>query len=418
MGLASIVFWKYQKNKKGESPIFIRIIEERKPRYVKTGLSAMTADWDFDNNRFKTRFRKAEDAWKEGAFRLNNEVLMKKLQDAENLIKDMILTNNLISSEQVKHEIIKARQLGKQSVFSYIDGIVTAKKNVGSLGTAKCYYDLKNSLLTFLNLQGKTELMFRDINVNFLSKYEQYFKERGASDNGISFYMRTLRAVMNKAIAEGMCKKELYPFDKYKVSSLNTKTVKRAISKEDIAKVKGYVCEENSQLHRSQLIFLFSYYNRGINFSDISMLKWENIKGNRLSYTRLKTHKHYSMALLEPATEIVNYYRSVFYRGEESYIFPILDETKHVNSISIQNRLHKVLGQTNKDLKQIGEELGLPVPLTTYVARHSYATVLKRSGVSTSIISEALGHDSERTTQIYLDSFDNDVLDEASRALL
>lgn len=418
MGLASIVFWKYQKNKKGESPIFVRVIEDRKPRYVKTGLSAIEQDWDFDNSLFRTKYRKSEDSWKEEVHRTNNELLKKKLLETENLIKEMILSDKVVTSEQVKQEIIKTRNSGKQSVFTLIDEIVDSKKKTGSLGTAKCYYDLKNSLMSFLNINGKRDLTFRELNVQFLNKYEHYFKERGATDNGISFYMRTLRAVFNKAISDGICKKDLYPFDKYKVSSLNTKTVKRAISRDDISKVRGYVCEENSQLHRSKLIFLFSYYNRGINFSDIAMLKWENIKGNRMSYTRLKTHKYYSMELLKPAMEIVEFFRTTLYRGEASYIFPILDEAKHTTSTSIQNRLHKVLGQTNKDLKQIGEELSIPIPLTTYVARHSYATVMKKSGISTSVISEALGHDSERTTQIYLDSFENDVLDEASRVLL
>ena len=124
------------------------------------------------------------------------------------------------------------------------------------------------------------------------------------------------------------------------------------------------------------------------------------------------------MLLLDPAIEIVNYYKENFYHGEDTYLFPILDKDTHTTETSIKNRIHKVLGQTNKDLKTIGEKIGLEIPLTTYVARHTFATVMKRSGVSTSIISESLGHDSERTTQIYLDSFANDVLDEASKALL
>jgi integrase len=418
MGLASIVFWKYQKNKKGESPIFIRVIEDRKPRYVKTGLMATEEDWDIKENLFKTKYRRAEDVMKAEIHRQNNELLKKKLNDTESLIKDLILEDNVFSSEQVKQEIVKAKNTGKQSLFTYIDLIVEEKKKIGSLGTAKCYYDLKNSLRTFIEKEGRTDLAFRDMNMAFLKKYEAYFKSRGTTDNGISFYMRTLRAVFNRAIAEGVCKKDLYPFNSYKISHLSTKTIKRAITKADIELIRNFECETGSQLHRSKNIFLFSYYNRGINFSDIAMLKWENINENRLIYTRLKTGKFYNMHLLDPALDILSFYRNATYRGDISYIFPILDEHRHNTPGSIQNRVHKVLGQTNKDLKFIGKQLSIATPLTTYVARHSYATVLKRSGVSTSVISEAMGHDSERTTQIYLDSFENDVLDEASKLLL
>lgn len=417
MGLASIMLWKYQKNKKGESPVFIRVIEDRKPRYIKTGLMAVEQDWDFKENLFKTKYRRSEDAWKEEQHRLNNEILRIKLLETETLIKELMIENNIISSDQVKEEILKAKNSGKQSVIAFIEKIIDEKKRTAKIGTAQCYTDLRNSLRSFLVKQGKLELSFREITPIFLKKYETDFRERGTTDNGISFFMRTLRAVFNKAIADGACKKEIYPFDKYKISSFNTRTVKRAISKSEIQLVKDFECEADTHVHLSKNIFLFSFYNRGINFSDIAMLKWENIKGNRLSYTRLKTHKSYTMLLLDPSVEILTHYRN-FYRGETSYIFPILDDTKHHSPTSIKNRIHKVLGQTNKDLKNIGENLDIQIPLTTYVARHSFATVMKKSGVSTSIISEAMGHDSEHTTQIYLDSFENDVLDEASRALL
>lgn len=418
MGLANIILWKYQKNKKGESPIFIRIIEDRKPRYVKTGLMADEADWDFKENLFKTKYRKAEDVWKQEMHRLNNEILQKKLHEAESLIKELIIDNRMISSEQVKQEIVKAKKSGKQSVIVFTENVIEEKKQIGKLGTAKCYIDLRNSLRNFVTKKGMSDLTFRDITPSFLKKYEIDFRERNVTEVGISFFMRTLRAVFNKAIADGVCKKDYYPFDKYKVSSLSTKTVKRAIAKDEIELIKQYRCDSNERLHLAQNIFLFSFYNRGINFSDIAMLKWENIKGDRLTYTRLKTHKPYTMRLLEPSLEILNYYKQTLYRGEHAYVFPILNEQTHINPVSIKNRIHKMLGQTNKELKHLGELLQIQTPLTTYVARHSFATVLKRAGVSTSVISEAMGHDSERTTQIYLDSFENDVLDEASKLLL
>jgi integrase len=153
----------------------------------------------------------------------------------------------------------------------------------------------------------------------------------------------------------------------------------------------------------------------GTNFTDLAQLKWTNIQNERLKYIRAKTNKPYDVGLLPPALEILKYYKNNDINNE--FIFPILNEF-HDTAIRIKNRIHKVLKQTNDDLKEIATLAGIDVNLTTYVARHTYATVLKYSGVSTSVISEALGHDSEKTTQIYLDSFQNDVLDKANKNLL
>jgi integrase len=121
--------------------------------------------------------------------------------------------------------------------------------------------------------------------------------------------------------------------------------------------------------------------------------------------------------LLDPAIEILKYYNNIYYNGEESYLFPILDES-HDTPTKIDNRIHKLLRKTNKDLKIIGEKANIKGKLTTYVARHSFATILKYGGISTAIISEALGHESEKITQVYLDSFENNVLDEATKVIL
>lgn len=418
MSIAKIVFWTHQANKKGEFPIFIRITEDRKSRYMKTGLYALEEDWDVKENLFKTKYRRAEDQYKIPIHDGYNKILRKKHAEAESVVSNLTLTDKIISSEQVKDEILKSKKLGKDSVLKYIDYIVEELKKQGKVGTSNCYKDLKRSLKAFLKVLDKEDIAFIEITPEFLKKYEADFRTRDVKDTGISFYFRSLRAVMNKAIAEGHCKRDMYPFDKYKISKFDTHTSKRAITKKDIEAIKKLKLEVGSSMFHSRNIFLFSYYNRGINFSDIAMLRWENIRNNRLIYTRLKTSKPYNIQMLEPTLEILEYYKTHNYKGDDGYIFPILNKERHNTPVTIKNRIHKILGETNEDLKKIGKKAKLDIPLTTYVARHTYATVMKRSGISTSVISEALGHDSERTTQIYLDSFENDVLDEASRAIL
>ena len=160
-------------------------------------------------------------------------------------------------------------------------------------------------------------------------------------------------------------------------------------------------------------LFTFSYFTGGINFTDMARIKHDNIIDGRLAYKRKKTKKLIQLPLQPKAMGIINKYKS----PSNPYIFPILS-TFHKTEQQKINRIHKVIGKVNKHLKALGVELDLDKKLTTYVARHSFSTTLKRSGVSTSLICEALGHSSEKITQIYLDSFENDQIDEAMSNLL
>lgn len=151
----------------------------------------------------------------------------------------------------------------------------------------------------------------------------------------------------------------------------------------------------------------------GINFVDVSHLTRNNIQDNQLVYVRKKTKKLIRLPLQPKALELINKYSKL----NNPYLFPILNSF-HKTEQQKANRVHKVITKVNKRLKDIGKELNIPIDLTTYVARHSFATVLKRSGVNTSIISESLGHSSEKVTQIYLDSFENSQIDDAMKNLL
>ena len=159
-------------------------------------------------------------------------------------------------------------------------------------------------------------------------------------------------------------------------------------------------------------IFAFTYYCGGINFVDIAHLTKANIVDGRLIYKRQKTKKLIKIPLQPQAVALIGKYRS----DDSLYLFPILSDF-HKTDIQQANRIHKVISKVNERLKQIGNALNLPITLTTYVARHSQATVMKRAGVSTAVIREIMGHSSERVTQIYLDSFDNEQVDNALKSL-
>ena len=175
--------------------------------------------------------------------------------------------------------------------------------------------------------------------------------------------------------------------------------------------------DKKSRKYHSRNYFIFSYYAAGINFVDLAQLEWDNVEGSDLVYTRRKTSELLRVPLMKEALKILKEYRANHTSNQGNYIFPILDKDIHLTSSSISNRLHKVNHQMNKDLQEIGSELGIPIKLTTYVARHTFATVMKYQGVPTSIIGQALGHEDEKTTRIYLDSFGSEMMKEAFKKL-
>jgi integrase len=231
--------------------------------------------------------------------------------------------------------------------------------------------------------------------------------------------MRTLRAIVNLAIKEEHCNQSDYAFNTYKISKLNTDTQKRAINKEEMLKIINFDTEINSSEWHSKNYFIFSFYNIGMNFRDLAQLKWSNILYNRIMYKRSKTGKNFDIKI-QPRTQVILDLYSKGNENSDDYIFPILNPEIHKTPQSKVDRIKKINKRVNKDLKEIAKSVGIKAThsITHYVARHSWASIQKQNGVGTSIISESMGHDSEKTTSIYLQSFVNDVLDEANENLI
>ena len=288
-------------------------------------------------------------------------------------------------------------------------------KREKQLGNAEVYKYSRASLLKFTG--QRLQIPFRNIDTKWLRRYEDWLRQRGSSDTTISQLFRTLRSVFNKAVESQLVKRDYYPFDAYKVSKFDTRTKKRAVGKEDIRQIIALDLTEFRPLARlARDIFVFSYFGAGINFADIALLKYGNIQNGRVQYIRKKTGKPINFRLTDEMHAIISKYR----RGsetDEDYIFPILDRRIHKTEQQQFDRIHKMRRNTNCWLRKIGQTVGIE-HLTTYVARHTFATVLKRSGVNIAIISESLGHSDLSTTQIYLDSFENSQIDAAMQNLL
>lgn len=393
-----VLCYKSKTLSDGKHPLMVRVCKDGKKKYQSIGISIHPSHWDFKKNEPNESCPNRDEIRlliQQKLYDLQKTILNKRIE-GKDFTASSLLKSNVTSS--CLHNNV-------DECFSYY---IKMLKEQGRLRYAGMYEVSHNSFIKFNN--GSLELPFNDIDVVWLKKYEAWMLKQGLAINTIGTRIRHLRAVFNMAIEHHVIDKESYPFHSYKVSKMSQSPPKRAMSKADIQRVIEY--QGKTDMERLAIaLFTFSYFTAGINFIDMAMLKYENIVDGKLCYIRAKTKKQIIIPLQEKSKEIISNY-SAGSIDKSGYIFPIFSGY-HKSEVQKANRLHKVLAKINRALKHIGEELGLPIKLTTYVARHSFATVLKRAGVSTSIISESLGHSSEKITQIYLDSFEKSQIDEA-----
>jgi site-specific recombinase XerD len=401
-----VICYKWKKLKNEEHPLMLRVTKDGKRKYVSLGISVHSNYWDFEKNKPKPNCPN-----KDLILNIIDKKTMeyrKQLLEFQNIEKDF-------SAEKLVDTVNKP--LKRKSVEAVFTEFIDQLKKEKRIGNANFYKFALNSLKSFNN--GSMNIPFTEIDVAWLKKYESWMKSNGNSTNTLGVRFRALRAIYNLAVQQHIVRKEYYPFDDFKVSKLRESTNKRAIPKEAIQKIMNFDTGEITKFHTplielSKDIFLFSSLGCGINFIDIAHLKRKNIKENRLSYSRHKTGKNISFPLQPIAIELIKKYSS----PESEYLFPILNEKVHKTELQQHYRIQKIIKKVNKWLKIIAEKVGIETDLTTYVARHSYATILKRSGVNIALISETLGHSDLKTTQIYLDSFENSQIDEALENLL
>ncbi|AKD58297.1 hypothetical protein SD10_02960 [Spirosoma radiotolerans] len=396
----------------GSHPLRLRITKDGGRKYISIGENCPRAQWDVEKElprrshpeqkRLLALIKKWETTYAEAA---------KRLQDIGHPFTiDMIIDAVTEASKKPRKE------RGGVMLLSHLQNIVDQLQEARQVGNSNVYRDTRRVLAKFLH---DKDCPLSNVNVPFLNRFETHLRSEGCTDTTMSVYFRTLRAAINRAISEKLLPADLYPFsrhtsqrDKFSLAKFDLSTRKRSITKDDIRSIET-VEVTTARLLLAQHLFLFSYYGGGINYVDMAQLRWRNVQGGRLQYVRQKTGGLFNLKLSTQLATILDYYRPLTFAGPESYVFGILNLEKHQTSSQIANRLHKIKGQVNQDLKDIGKLAGVETPLTTYVARHSFATVLKRSGVSTAIISEAMGHQTETITQTYLASFESDLIDAA-----
>ena len=400
----SVICNKFKILKNGESPIMVRVAKDGKRSMKSLGVSVNPAYWDFSKNCPKKNCP-------------NRVVLMqlisKTLTEYQSKVMEVKSKGEDATISAIMAE--KEQNMSRVYVEDFLTTHIQQLRDNGKVGNSYAYLNLRTTLQNYYG--KKLNFLFNAVDVTFCNKFETWMRKNSFEDTTMHYYFRTLRATYNKAIEARCADREKSPFIEYKLSRFSTKTKKRALSKENVIKILNMDCSGKTEKARlAHDVFSFSYYCGGISFVDVANLTPNNIIDGRLIYERQKTHGMINLIMLDEAKAVIAKYAA--YCLNAGYLFPILDSRVHKTPMQKFNRVRKLCRQINKELHQIAVELDIGEDVTTYVARHSFATVLKKSGVNIGIISQALGHQDIKTTQIYLNKFDDEQVDSVMKNLL
>lgn len=290
-------------------------------------------------------------------------------------------------------------------LFPFMESVIAQLKALGKIRTSETY---AATLCSFKRFRRGKDLDFEALDSDTMMAYETYLRNSGVSPNTSSFYMRNLRAVYNRAVEKNLTVQR-QPF-KHVYTGVE-KTVKRAIPIEAIKRIKGLDFSSNPSFEFARDMFLFALYTRGMSFVDMAYLRKSDLAYGILSYRRRKTKQQLFIKWEACMQDIVNKYDT----SSSPYLLPII---KPHDNVDERKQYIYAAHNINRRLKIIGHRLGLSIPLTLYVARHTWASIARSKHVPLSVISDGMGHDSEATTRIYLASLDTDAVDRANSMIL
>ncbi len=382
-----------------EGKIYYQIINGSRPRQIGTSYKIFVSEWDAENGTITETIDDSRKTY----IKAVRESIRLDLDRFRLIINQMEKEEQMYTAADIVKAFRKATLEGH--LFEYMKNIIGELKRDGRIRTAETYQATLNSIRKF---RGGSDVRLDAVTRKLAENYEEWLKGQGISPNTISFYMRIFRAVYRRSIEEGLTE-DRKPFQK--VYTGVEKTAKRAISLKMIRKMKQLDLSKDPEMDYARDMFILSFMLRGMSFVDMAKLKKTDLKKGILNYRRSKTGQLLTIRWTEDMQRIVKKYQN---NKENPYLLPIIRNPKTNAFYTCRNVGYKI----NKNLKGVGEMIGLPVPITMYAARHSWASAAKAKGAPMSVISEGLGHDSEKTTQIYLASLDGSVIDRLNTQLL
>lgn len=369
----------------GLYPVKIEVIYRRRQKYFSAGVDMSEDEWTagpmqgVDDHKFREVRRRFEAA-------------------VENV-------SVLLSSGRFSIEALAETGPRCGTVNAYLETMAEEFRLAGRINS---YYRCRSTLRNVEKFAGR-DVLFTDITVPWLKSCEQFWLRDGKNFTTVSIYMKTVKCVMNRAMSDGCLAAGRMPFGKGGYLIPKGVTRKLALSKDQIRKIIKY--KGDRRLERYRDLWLFSYLCNGINFKDMLLLKYRNVINGEVCFVRSKTESAYGSSKVVRAVmtsemaEIISRWGNPSDGDPDTFIFPYANGIE--GDFAVANMVRKVICMCNLALKKIAQTLGIP-KFTTYAARHSFATVLLKSGVNIKFISECLGHSSLAVTETYLAGFDHD----------
>ena len=388
---------KSRKLNNGSYPLVFQVIYKRRKKLLYTGYRIK--EEVFDELEEKIIDNENSTLTATDVYKINRN--LRKTRNLINIrIKWLEQTGEEFNVEDILAQNIHKGRKVQFYLLRHIDRQIERKKSLKKDGMAAAYKSTRSSLAKFLD---RPDVRLSEIDLEFIQRYEDFLYRNGATGNTVNFYLRNLRALYNQAVVNGYRPRRESPFTKVKTRP--TKTVKRALTRKDMQTLANLGLDNNPELKFARDLYLFSFYAQGMAFVDIALLKKSYICNGVLTYSRHKSKQLIRIAVTPQMQKLLDIYET-----EGEYAFPII-----CNQDSSEYKQYRLaLGRINRHLKRIAAKIGAKTPLTTYTARHTWATLARDCGAPVSVISAGLGHTSEEITRIYLKEFDTSLLDQVN----
>lgn len=381
-----------------QGAIYYQIIHERKSRQLLTDYRVYPSEWDERRSLIVASDRSERNA-------LLPSIREHIRCDEERLIRIIRKLEGKCQPYTAEDVIDEFKRLSiEYSMFNFMERIINKLNSNGKLRTSETY---RSALNSFKKFRRDKDIVLDCLTSEIMEGYEAWLRKRGVSFNTISFYNRILRAVYNRAVEEGIIENRR-PF-RHVYTGIE-KTVKRALPLAVIRKIKILDLSQTPALDFARDIFMMSFYLRGMSFIDMAFLGKMSLKNGYITYRRRKTGQLLTIEWTREMQSILDKYPV----NKSNYLLPIISAQCKNERSAYKNAGYNI----NHNLKTIARMVGVSMPLTLYVARHSWASAAKAKGIPVSVISEGMGHDSEATTQIYLASLDTSVVDKANSLII
>lgn len=383
-----------------EGTLYYHLIHQRNLRWISTDYHVFPEEW----NEKKSSVIISNHSNRQAYLQLIQSKIDWEMKQMQRIVHDREMVGIPYSIDDLAKEI---QQLPpSQSVFTFFRQQIAKKEQMLCIGTKNNYVSAANR---FMEFRDHEDLAFSQMTSDMMEMYQAWLWNRDVGQNTVAFYLRTLRTLYNKAVEAGQApSNDIFSH----IQTANVRTGKRAISVKDIRKIEKLDLSRGSSLDKARDLFLLSFYLRGMAFVDMAFLKKSDLKCGMISYNRRKTHQNLNIEWMKPMQAIVDKYAEQ--TKDSLYLLPILTGKE----TSLYTAYRKAEHNTNYNLKKIGERIALKIPLTTYVARHTWASIALHMNIPIATISEGMGHNSFKTTQIYLQSLDMATINEANERII